>query len=270
MPRKKKEEAPKEGRPEGYDILIGYIKKFTYSDQSITEQMNNHPTPGRCYRLIKDTHGYRIHIGGENNQKGYDGLILGDKLKDSKNLFSYHIVVVTPSNYLDLGLSEDDTYKVVEWLTTDNADLWKTLKEEADHKETVVTTIGNALEVEFKDKVQIDPIEVETKIAEAILLSHSLNTISEKEPEAFDALLDVIEYISSTYSDKYNSPGMPNATKSILVASAVGAPANMCAAMKYAQRYMTTGFPKSYKVQDLYKIIHYALFEIQRRKHQGN
>lgn len=270
MPRKKPEQPQEPGRPEGYDILIGFIKKFQYSDPGVTAQMNNHPTEGRCYRLIKDNYGYRIHLGSDTNERQYDGLILGDKLKDKKTLFSYNIVVVTTSNYLDLGLTQEDTMKVLEWITTDNADLWKTLSAEAAHRERAESaSLSEALQIEFENTPAPRPAEVHAPIDEAVLLSASLNTISMREPEAFMTLLEIINYIASTYGDKYENSGMPNVTKPLLVSSSAGANMNMYAVMKYAQRYITVGHEKSYNIKDLYKMIHYALFEIQRRKHQG-
>lgn len=266
MARKKKEQPSDPGRPEGYEVLIGFVKKFTFVDHT-PEEMNGHPTEGRCYRLIRDNQGYRLHIGRENNDAGLDGLYLGDKLKAKRRTFSYDIEIVTPQNFLELGIHNDDLTKVVDWQTTDNADMWERLKKEAEGTVDVVRQLSDLLKLDKEET----PVETSITfhapdIDIAKRLSNSLNTISDKEPEAFFAILDVIEYIASTYSDKYNSPSMPNLTKSLLVSSDVGAPMNAHAIMKYAQRYITTGYEKSYNVKDMFKAIHYALFEVQRRR----
>ncbi len=278
MPRKKKEVTP---RPEGYEILIGYIREFTYNDD-FADQMGGHPLAGRCYRIIKDKEGYRIHIGRENNQLGLDGLYLGKKLKSKQPQYKFDIEVVTPTNYLDLGINKEDTKKVVEWLESDNADMWAQLKAESEGTTGVLQQLSDI--VKFREEIENRADEVndaelkfsarpdihgqfDTRDIEvAQRMANGLNIISDNEPDAFYTIVDLIEYIASTYSDKYNSKEIPNVTKPMLTNSTVGAPMNMYSVMKYAQRYVTPGYEKSYNVRDVFKLIHYGLFELQRRR----
>jgi hypothetical protein len=287
MPRKKKEQAP---RPEGYDILIGFVNKFKYSDEE--EDMNGHPAIGKCYRLIKDHRGFRIHIGRENLKRPMDGLYLSDivpvdnTIKGKTPYFTFEITLVTPENYLDLEIDKDDLKKVAKWLSTDNEDMWDQLRKEADNTSTVITGLADLLKLREKmedeaRKIEESPATVSFSpvrdsngaphpddVRGARILSHSISLISEKEPDALGALVDYLEYMATTYDDKYESRELPNVSKAVLIESAIAAPINMWQVMKYAQRYMTTGYEKSYNTKDLYKIIHYTLFEIQRRKYQ--
>jgi hypothetical protein len=87
----------------------------------------------------------------------------------------------------------------------------------------------------------------------------------------FDTIIDVLEYLASTYGDKYESKEMPNIGKIIVTESAtLGKGANVFNMIKYAQRYGTTGFDKSENPKDLMKVIHYSMFELQRKRHIAN
>ena len=230
MPRKRIKPEP-EGRPEGYEILIGFIKDFIYVDPQDLDVMQGHPKIGRCYRIIKDSHGYRIHIGRENNDRGMDGLYLGLELTGKTTGFKYNIEAITPANYLELKINKEDTKQVAKWISTDNADMWEKLRSEADGSATVLRRLSEVLNL--KDEIEHD-IEKEVTsvkfaagkddsgefhpqdIVNAERLSVSLNTISYKDPAMFFAILDTLEYIAGTYDDKYNSPDMPNFTKTML------------------------------------------------------
>lgn len=288
MPRKKKDTTNDAiVRPEGYDILVGFIKKFTYRDEEAKEKMWGHPEVGRVYRIIHDKNGYRLHIGRENNDAGLDGLFLGKKLKGEQDSFIFQIEIVTPDNFLDLNISREDTISVTQWLTTDNKDMWARLVMEANGGTHVINSIEDITKLRDLIEKNTPPVE-EFKLVDSTVsfqaarddsgnvsqddvniaksLSHSLNVICDNEPDSFYTIVDILSYIASTYHDKYENSGMPNITKPLLVNSAVGAPMNLYAVMKYAQRYITTGHEKSYNVKDIFKIIHYALFELQRRK----
>lgn len=123
-----------------FDISIGFVRRWDYFTDSYVDQMNGHPLVGRVYRLIKDDMGYRLHIGRENNDIGLDGLFLGPKLVAERPDFAFEVEIVTPENYLKLPLTNDDASKVVEWITTENKDLWETLKKEEDG--TATTAVG--------------------------------------------------------------------------------------------------------------------------------
>jgi hypothetical protein len=98
----------------------------------------------------------------------------------------------------------------------------------------------------------------------------ALEKIKEKDYELYSALTDVIEYLATTYDDKYASDDKIMDTKDFLYHKDFGKGANMFTASKYIQRYCTKGYSKSEKVIDLYKSIHYSIFELVRKKYYDN
>jgi len=76
----------------------------------------------------------------------------------------------------------------------------------------------------------------------------------------------LMEYLKTTYSDKYTDTSSPLDTKDFLYSDDHGKSVNMFCAAKYMQRYMTDGYSKSNNPQDLFKAIHYLLFELARLK----
>jgi hypothetical protein len=91
-----------------------------------------------------------------------------------------------------------------------------------------------------------------------------LDVIHQREPEAAEAVLLVIEHIAGTYSDKYDKGINVIDTKQMLY-SKDGAILNTYQVARYLQRYNTSGAVKSGLVKDLFKAVHYLVFEITRR-----
>lgn len=87
--------------------------------------------------------------------------------------------------------------------------------------------------------------------------------IKEKDPYFHDEIVKVINYLASTYGDKYAKADLD--TKGILLSETLGKGFNIGNAFKYLSRYSTTGYSKSENKEDLYKVIHYCVFELQRR-----
>ena len=93
----------------------------------------------------------------------------------------------------------------------------------------------------------------------------SLEKIKEKDPQFHNTLESLIDYFASTYDDKYASDDKVMNTKDFLYHKSFGKGANMFTASKYIQRYCTTGFKKSENTIDLYKSVHYIIFELIRK-----
>lgn len=105
-------------------ILIGYVKSFDYTDEQEAAMLNGHPIPGRVYRVIQDSKGYRLHIGREANPMGIDGWMLGSRLKNRLRAYSFDIQIINPENYSDFNIHPDDVKKMLEWLNNKNKDLY--------------------------------------------------------------------------------------------------------------------------------------------------
>jgi len=144
MARKKKQEEESDSK---YDVLVGFVHRFEFDSPSYVEKLNGHPTEGRVYRILKDPQGYRIHIGRENNEEGLDGLYLGETLEGEYNQYSFNIEVVTPTNYITLPIKDEDRTKVLEWMQSENSDLWENLRKEESGEAAVIRTGTDLLKV---------------------------------------------------------------------------------------------------------------------------
>lgn len=94
-----------------------------------------------------------------------------------------------------------------------------------------------------------------------------LNIIGDKDPEFLAEITKLLDYLASTYSDKYEGESSNYAKDKLL--SKEGKAANIFTALKYIKRYDTVGYSKSENPQDLLKSIHYLLFENQRKNKHG-
>lgn len=98
-----------------------------------------------------------------------------------------------------------------------------------------------------------------------------LNEIAVKEPQVAQAICMVIDHIHECYSDKY-AKGIEKGidTKKMLYDQEKGDLLNSYQISRYVQRYITEGSEKSHLIKDLFKICHYAIFEIVRRLRGGD
>lgn len=96
-----------------------------------------------------------------------------------------------------------------------------------------------------------------------------LNNINSKEPDMARAITMLIGHVNGTYSDKY-AKGVDSGidTKAMLY-SDDGKPINQYQIARYLQRYITKGSRKSNLLVDLFKMCHYALFDVVRRIKSG-
>ena len=93
--------------------------------------------------------------------------------------------------------------------------------------------------------------------------SQSLQRIKEKDPKFHASICELVDYLATTYDDKYANSELPN--EGIIYSKLNGKGFNMGNAAKYISRYLTTGFQKSEMTADLRKAIHYCLFELTRK-----
>ena len=107
----------------------------------------------------------------------------------------------------------------------------------------------------------------ENKIENAI---EQLREIESKELEVAQAISMVINHIHGTYSDKYAKGQQKGIdTKGMLYDPEGGKYINEYQIARYLQRYVTKGTKKSGLLIDLFKMVHYAVFEIVRRIKAG-
>jgi hypothetical protein len=94
-------------------------------------------------------------------------------------------------------------------------------------------------------------------------MKEALDKIKEADPDFYKSIEDVVNYLASTYDDKYHKSELRN--DGIIYSDNLGKGFNMGNAAKYISRYLTTGFQKSEMPADLMKAIHYCLFELTRK-----
>lgn len=254
------------------EILIGFVNSFNFNDKDTEIALGGHPTPGRLYQLIKDDiYGYRLHIGPENNPAGMSGILLGEDLVgEYDNKWSYDISIVTKENFLNFSINEEDATKMGEWFSTGNDELKKVIEQPVNlisQSETgELTELGDLASIILDDNPQQGKMvtDVSNKDIRYSKFSDDLNTIMEKDTELFDCIVDLVSYLRTTYGDKYEATTRPNIGRDFLLGSQSGDTACFNS-IKYLQRYCTVGFEKSNNPKDLYKAVHYILFELQRR-----
>lgn len=250
------------------EILVGFVNSFNFKDKEVEQALGGHPKPGRLYQVIKDSvYGHRLHIGAGNNPAGMEGILLGDSLVgDHDGKWEFDVSIVDKENFFNFNIHEDDTVKLGEWFETENKDL----KESLSKPVAVVSQdqAGNFIELPAPEDFALQrPEKVYPQPDEKRYMefADNINKISDKDPELYENLIDLIAYLSTTYGDKYESSGRPNIAKEFLLTSD-SPDATIFNSMKYMQRYCTTGFEKSRNIKDLYKAVHYVLFELQRNK----
>lgn len=103
---------------------------------------------------------------------------------------------------------------------------------------------------------------------EAIIaeITDKLNVIGEAEPDTLDAINLFLGHVAGTYGDKYEkNANNPVETKKMLYDKEIGSSLNIYQSLRYHQRYGTAGHKKSRLLNDLFKAMHYLLFELTRR-----
>lgn len=98
----------------------------------------------------------------------------------------------------------------------------------------------------------------------------AIGKIAEAEPEFLVAVAETLDFISKTYSDKYEGSKALLDTKAQLYHPVRGAAINPYQMSRYLQRFMSEGFAKSENKNDVIKIIHYGLFDMVRMNRMGN
>lgn len=115
------------------------------------------------------------------------------------------------------------------------------------------------------EKAPVKPIIINaTKKEEPAPKRSSLSTIIDKDIDFGIEVIGLLDYLASTYSDKYESEDNGFNPKEILL-SKEGKASNMKDVAKYLRRYNTSGYSKSENTEDILKSIHYLLFELQRK-----
>lgn len=102
------------------------------------------------------------------------------------------------------------------------------------------------------------------------MLEKDLTIILEKEEDVYRAICLCIHHIAKTYDDKYKvDDNTLIDTKKMLYDAKRGKDINIYQVLRYLQRYLSVGQVKSNLINDIFKCIHYLIFEITRRIKTG-
>lgn len=106
-------------------------------------------------------------------------------------------------------------------------------------------------------------IKPKTTLKDSARLQRAFEIIEGAESNMSEAILQTIEHIAGTHSDKYVNGAIETKTL-IYHDSDFGKGYNVGCGVKYLQRYLTKGFEKSENPADLKKSLHYVFFELAR------
>jgi hypothetical protein len=242
---------------ERFEVVYLYVIEFEYGNVRAGERFNYEPSTGKVYRAIKDKKGGTYRVPLSNDTDATEGIIF-DKLIDSNAIWTCQIVEVTFDNIKDIKIPNSEVKKLMDWEG-----------DPEDNQRLLEWALTPPEELEEDDEYEVILEEDEdvrsTESALKELMDNYLKVASGRDGVA-DVTADLIEYLKTTYSDKYTDTSSPLDTKAFTYHPQHGTAVNMFCASKYMQRYMTNGYSKSNNPVDLFKAIHYLLFELARLK----
>lgn len=178
--------------------------------------------PSAVYEAVSDDDNFIIKLA--------DGKELIVDKKDQKGpRFDAEIIELTKENYGDFAYTREDASKVMD----------KFIK-------PLMINAAKAIEEQQAGLRSHLEQDLET-------LSHDL--------EMIEALAGLTSHIVATMADKYELSSEADIT-GLMRYSPHSAGFNIGNTLKYCRRYLSIGFDKSRNTEDLYKAIHYLLFEV--------
>ena len=237
------------------EIKYLLVEYFEFANKEIAQKYDGHPKAGGLYRGFTTSDG-TLALKLPGLPAPYKGLII-EGLEGDYSAYSCKLHEITTANMMDYNLTDDQLDQIVEWNETKNADM-KADFELADRKEPELEEIITAA-----IQKQIDDEMTQSKE-----FNKALDTIDFFDPFLMEALSDTIDHISGVF-EKHHYERQDIRDDFSYHPSDVGKGFNIGSARKYLQRYMTEGYEKSNNPMDLYKAIHFLLFELSRRLQNG-
>ncbi len=250
------------------EIVYLYVHEWVFGDKQ-EDKFYGHPKPNKVYQAIKNSNTYRIPL--KSKDKHISGLLIGDLEVENHEKWEYKVEEITEHNILDLGIDPAEIIKIGAWEDADNEDIRHLTDEKVENVEE--GSEGDSGE-EPNGSIGFGERNIKPSIegfASHYAFDMGASKISYADDDMFNILAKLLVYVSSTYEDKYERDDNPHGLdilKQIGMTEEYGKGALMFCALKYLQRYLSIG-NKTNDVRDLYKAIHYILFELQRRNIQN-
>jgi hypothetical protein len=242
-----------------YEIAYLYIKEFVHKDFPIGERFNYEPIPGKVYRALKDMKArpptYRIVLSAK---EGRDSVgIVFDKLKDVNNAWEHEIIEIDFENMASIKMDDEEVKKVMNWMNDKKGEKefveWCLTPEKPEEEEYI------EMEVEVEND-----LDEYRGVLKGII--NNFHRIAAGGDGVADVMVDILYYLRTTYSDKYEDEDSPIRAKKFCYSSKHGKGINMFCSSKYIQRYLTDDYDKSDNPKDILKAIHYLIYELARVK----
>ncbi len=234
------------------------------------------PATGRVYEAHYDakTDQYCVLV------KGVVFVFDGDS--GTNDSWDYDFTELTPRNLMDFNLKDEDIDMVEKFIIgksekfIDEAMPSVRIEEELSSEEEDDEDEDDEDDEEEEDEDSVSDVdmrEAEESINKIMSMERdharriqdavkSMNTMMARDPYLAMGTQDVLIHIGKCLGDKYYST--PIDTTKFIYDKHNGKGFNIGNSIKYLSRYMTEGYEKSNKKEDLYKAIHYCLFEIAR------
>jgi hypothetical protein len=266
------------------DVKLIFVKEFTPKFKAPA----SHPKAGHVYRAIKrdaPAIGNFYQLLYDNKDDNNLGMFIPRLVVDNP-FYKCDMVEIEYEDLLDLDVDDSIFEKINEW----GEDLTKGIDDKLLNRPTI-NNIDNEERMPIDKFIKIlaegiseaitDKEEQEIKEEPKRLIERNprpqatpqqyvgLAIMEQEDPDFFKALTDMTNYFGETYGDKYRHSPMGNPGLALLYSKDHGKGANGYNSIKYIQRYMTEGFEKSGNPKDLYKAIHYILFELTRLQIHG-
>jgi len=245
------------------EVLILYVKEFKAKADAL--ELNGHLQEGGIYLCLKHKEDkppnrtmYRIFFD-DGKQSQLDGIFL-QSLEENNDSWYANLEVLDMTKIDDYNLTDSEINYAIDIKNMSLDEVKAKMDENTPDSEkgkTVFERIDEGPQVE--EELDVDIIE---KIYEEALGLTEKEEIESKN-NLKDVLDDVIEYVGTTFDDKY-ADSMINTMD--MLNSKHGKYISVFNAVKYLARYSTDGYEKSENPQDLMKAIHYLLIEMNRVK----
>jgi hypothetical protein len=242
------------------EVLILYVKDFKPKNNEL--ELDGHLHKGGIYLCLKHEEEkepkrimYRIFFD-DGKKSMLDGIFLHD-LHENNESWACELEELDFTKIDEYRLSDSEIDYAID-IKNMSLEEVKAKMDKGTKKDDIDKSVFERLDEtlpEPPDELDIDAIER--------IYNELDNGNTESKNNLKDVLDDVIEYVGTTFDDKYENSMIKPMD---MLMGENGKILNVFNATKYLSRYSTEGYEKSDNPKDLMKAIHYILIEMNRVK----